>query len=83
MKVLEPVEITEIPLYRTGRISPFEEVFQQALQLNGLALSVEFENYNEALRLAHACQSRGGRGKVLGLVGAQRGTTVFLYRRQS
>lgn len=83
MKILEPIKLTEISLPEVrGRISPFEEVFQQALKLNGQALPVEFENWEDARRLAHSCQIRHGRGRNLGLIGAQRGTVVFLYRRQ-
>ena len=83
MKVLKPVPLEEVPPLRPGRRSPFEELFQQALSLNGLALPVECDNIREARRIAYSCQVRRGRGRVLGLQGTSRGSTAFLYRRGS
>lgn len=82
MKVLEPISPESVPkLGSRGPVSPFEELFQQARSLDGLALPVECDNIKQAQRLAYSCHVRRGRGQVLGLRAAQRGKTVFLYKR--
>ena len=81
MEILDPIPLTDVLAGRgRGRVSPHESLFQQALQLDGLALPVQCEEAYIARSLAHSCQARLGRGTVLGIRAVQRGLTVFLYR---
>ena len=75
---LEPIPLGRVPFER-GRTSSYESLFQDVLKLDGLALPVQCESGAAARHLAHACQSRGGRGKILGIRAVQRDTITFLY----
>lgn len=81
MKVLKPMAVGDIPLIERPRAQN-EELYQRALSLNGLALPVEFETWEQARCFATTCKQVGSRGRRLGLDTAQRGKTVFLYRKR-
>lgn len=80
MKVLEPIKRDQIPVIPAPRLrQDYEEIRQQALQLNGLALPVEFNNHKDAHRFAMACRF-DRRKRDPGIRVAQRGNVVFVYK---
>ena len=82
MKVLEPIEKPEIPT-TFGRRSDYDEVYQRALSVDGLAVPVEFDTKKEAMNFRWLLGNKKGRGQALGLRGILRGNTVFVFRIDS
>ena len=84
MNVLEPVPKAEIPEKKEGR--PYnperESILQRALELDGLALPVQFETSREAMLFRYATSGPGSRTERLGLRTALRGKTVFVFRAE-
>lgn len=76
MKTQEPIPVMAIP----PNDSRYRAIYEQVLQLNGLALPVEFESKKEAISFAQTSQSKGA-GHRLGLMTVRRGKTVFIYRK--
>jgi len=82
MKILEQIPLTEIPPTAAGRPPKYEALYQEALALDGQALVVECESQSAARACSQLFQSRG-RGKRLGLAAVQRGSRIFVYRRDA
>ncbi len=81
MKKGKPVPIEEVPKQRCGSgCSPNEELFQEALRLNGSALPIEFDSAAEAMGWARSNTQRTSRAIKLGLKIKQRGRVLYLLR---
>lgn len=80
MKVGKPIPIEEIPGKHGARISRYEEIYREALSLNGAALPVDCDDLRTAIALMMVFSNKDGKGKAVGLKAHRRGNTVYVYK---